>query len=567
MSFNGEIYNHVELRDSLNTAAQHPDWRGSSDTETFLAAIEHWGVERALERSVGMFAFALWDRHDRSLTLARDRIGEKPLYYGWQSGRFFFASELKALRTHPDFEANIDREALRGYFDLGFIAAPQSIYRGIKKLVPGSYLTLDAGYRNELPTPTSYWSLDAFIARGDAAASSSPADAVNEVEDALTRSIEMQRIADVPLGAFLSGGIDSSTVVALMQKAASRPVKTFTIGFSEAQFDESSIARDVADRLGTDHTELQVTPVECMEAIPRLPVAYDEPFGDSSAIPMLLVSELASRSVTVSLSGDGGDELFAGYTRYGKVADIWARTGRLPRLAKKLSANGLSLMAGVAPRDFARRMQRFASLLGAENVVECYDAYLRQRVGRRPLVLGANDPVAATPLPGLLLDDRKALETMMYVDTLRYLPDDILTKVDRAAMHVSLETRVPMLDPRVVELAWSIAPRAVGHRPAKWILRQILARYVPEPLFDRPKMGFGVPVGTWIRGPLREWAESLLDPQVVRDQGLLDEKQVSEDWRLHLANAKGSHDRIWHVLMLQAWCAENHEAPERVQPS
>ena len=566
MSFNGEIYNHVELRDSLNSTAEHINWRGSSDTETFLAAIELWGVERALERSVGMFAFALWDRRDRSLTLARDRIGEKPLYYGWQSGCFFFASELKALRAHPDFETNINRDALRGYFDMGFIAAPQSIYRGIKKLTPGTYLTLDARHRNELPTPTSYWSLDAVIAKGDATPRST-ADAVDEVEDALTRSIEIQRIADVPLGAFLSGGIDSSTVVALMQKAASRPVKTFTIGFSEAQFDESSIARDVADRLGTDHTELQVTPVECMEAIPRLPVAYDEPFGDSSAIPTLLVSELASRAVTVSLSGDGGDELFAGYTRYGKVADIWARMGRLPGLVKKLSTNGLSLMAGVAPRDSARRMQRIASLLDASNVVECYDAYLRQRVGRRPLVLGASDPRCATPLPGHRLDNRKALETMMYVDTLRYLPDDILTKVDRAAMHVSLETRVPMLDPRVVELAWSIAPRTVGHRPAKWILRQILARYVPESLFERPKMGFGVPVGTWIRGPLREWAESLLDPRVVRDQGLLDEKQVTEEWRQHLANAKGSHDRIWHVLMLQAWYAENHGASARVQPS
>ncbi len=567
MSFNGEIYNHVELRESLSSAAQQLRWRGSSDTEAFLAAIEHWGVERALQRSVGMFAFALWDRRDRSLILARDRIGEKPLYYGWQSGCFVFASELKALRVHPDFEASIDRDALRGYFDTGFIKTPLSIYRGIRKLVPGTYLKLDARHRNELPTPTSYWSLDEVIAKGDAAAARSPADTVDEVEDALMRSVEMQRIADVPLGAFLSGGIDSSTVVALMQKAASRPVKTFTIGFSEAQFDESSIARDVADRLGTDHTELKVTPAECMEAIPRLPVAYDEPFGDSSAIPMLLVAELASQNVTVSLSGDGGDELFAGYTRYGKVADIWTRAARLPGIVKKLSASGLSLMSGVAPQAAARRMQRIGSLLGAENIVECYDAYLHQRVGRRPLVLGANQPPGATSVPGHLLDDKKTLETMMYVDTLRYLPDDILTKVDRAAMHVSLETRVPMLDPRVVELAWSNAPTMETQRPAKWILRQILARYVPESLFDRPKMGFGIPVGAWIRGPLRDWAESLLDPQVVRAQGLLDEKQVTEEWRLHLANAKGSHDRIWHVLMLQAWYAENHEAPARAQLS
>lgn len=554
ISFNGEIYNHLDLRKTLSGAGADIRWRGQSDTETLLAALSRWGVERALRECCGMFAFALWDRDRHELVLARDRMGEKPLYYGWQGRSFLFASELKAFRAHPDFESRVDRIALASYFKRHCITAPRSIYRGISNLLPGTYVRLrTAGPAGPVIEESTYWSLLEVAERGIAARTEpGESEAVDVLDASLRAAVLRQTIADVPLGAFLSGGIDSTLIVALLQDQSSRPVKTFTIGFDEPDFDEAPYARAIAAHLGTEHTELEVRPQDAMDVIPGLPSLYDEPFGDSSAVPTFLVCRLARSQVTVALSGDGGDELFGGYTRYHKCEQIRSNVIRLPYALRRPLGAGLVRASGLAPATrMGWRASRLGHYLRAANDAALYDVQVSQRhdEGRLVRVRGhGNEAWGRSVSGGQLLD------VMMLSDGMTYLPADILTKVDRASMAVSLESRVPMLDHHVVEHAWRL-PLALKVRNGrgKWILRQVLRRYVPDRLIERPKKGFGVPVGQWLRGPLRPWAEDLIDQRRVREEGYLDPQRVRSEWNRHLQGDAPSDDRIWPLLVFQQW--------------
>lgn len=554
--FNGEIYNHLQIRKDLALTESPPAWRGHSDTETLLAAFDHWGIESTLRKCVGMFAIALWDREERKLTLTRDRIGEKPLYYGWQGKCFLFGSELKALRAHPVFCSDIDRDVLALYLRRGYVSAPHSIYANIFKVLPGTFIQLAASdVPGTVPQAQTYWSLKDAAEQGLAKPfAGNDEDAADELETHLRQAISLQSVADVPLGAFLSGGIDSSTIVALMQEQSSRPVKTFTIGFHKGDYNEAAYAKKVAQHLGTDHTELYVTPRAAMDVIPRLPHLYDEPFGDSSAIPTFLVSQLARQQVTVSLSGDGGDELFGGYARYQRTNDIWRRTRFIPHIARNALSYGL--------RAFSRRSRiasiawtanRLAHYLSARQAAEFYEVQMSQRHDECDLVLGCSGGSPkwdSTPARGEFYD------AMMYTDGMTYLPDDILAKVDRASMGVSLESRVPMLDHRVLEFAWHLPLHMkVRNGEGKWLLKQVLRKYVPTSLVERPKMGFGVPVGDWIRGPLRDWAENLVAEGRLQQDGFLNPQLVREHWTRHVNGMSSSDDSIWPLLMFQEWLA------------
>jgi asparagine synthase (glutamine-hydrolysing) len=570
--YNGEIYNHQDMRDELTAAGVAPNWKGHSDTETLLAAIDCWGVRAALERSTGMFAFALWDRAERALTLARDRLGEKPLYYGRQrpNGPFLFGSELKALAAHPQFRCDIDRQILTLLLRYNYIPAPFSIYSGIRKLQAGTYLTL----RSSDPEPVieEYWSAAAVAEAGLA----NPLDladeeAVDALEQRLETAIARQMIADVPLGAFLSGGVDSSTVVALMQKLSSRPVKTFTIGFNEADYNEAEHAKAVARHLGTDHTELYVTPAQARSVIPRLPQIYDEPFADPSQIPTHLVSELARRHVTVSLSGDGGDELFGGYNRYLLTSQLWGKISGIPKPLRAAAARAMMAVrpsawnklgeaaAGMLPKlaqvqRLGDKVHKGAPLLQSDSVADLYAGMLSQWPDPGAVVIGATEPPsqatgATPPLKGL-----GPIERMMALDMLGYLADDILAKVDRAAMAVSLETRVPYLDHHVVEFAWRLPLNMkIRSGETKWILRRLLYRHVPKHLIERPKMGFGVPIGEWLRGPLRDWAEALIDEDRLRREGFFHPEPIRGLWNAQLRGTSDEQYRLWGVLMFQSW--------------
>jgi len=534
--FNGEIYNHLELRRAFGESA----WRGHSDTETLLAGICRWGLEKALRKSTGMFALALWDRDTRTLSLARDRMGEKPLYYGWQGNTFLFGSELKGLRRHPHFLGEIDRHALGLYARRGYIPAPHSIHAGISKLTPGSILEISSGASPGSVRPVhEYWSL-AEVVNGVASHrfGGGPEEAVDTLEMALRGAIKRQRIADVPLGVFLSGGTDSSVVAALMQSISSVPVRTFTIGFEEKGYDEAAFARAVAKHLMTDHTELYVSAKEALEVIPELPRIYDEPFADMSQIPTLFVSRLARRHVTVALTGDGGDELFCGYDRYPQTEKNWSQLSLFPqRLRDAMQAllpHG-PLAEGIASRN--------------PDVFYCF--MNSQWKGYPGLVIGGEEK-ESTGSPPCVLSDAK--ERMMYLDGTDYLPDDILVKVDRAAMSASLETRVPLLDHNVVEMAWRL-PISVKFRNGitKWPLKRILYKYVPEHLVHRPKMGFGVPIHHWLRGPLRDWAEDLLSENRLRREGYFDPSFVRKEWETHIDGNKDRHYGLWTILMFQSW--------------
>lgn len=555
--FNGEIYNHLEIRREIDLSDAASAWRGHSDTETLLAGVERWGVDSTLKKAVGMFAFALWDREARSLILARDRMGEKPLYYGWQDGSFVFGSELKALRSHPSFRAEIDRNVLGLYMRFGYIPAPYSIYQNIFKLLPGTCVRLSLreplGY---LPEPKTYWSLRKVVESGLASPfAGTDQDAIDELESKLMRAVSLQSIADVSLGAFLSGGIDSTTVVALLQTQSSRPVKTFTIGFHESGYQEAQYAKAIADHLRTDHTELYVTPRDAMNVIPKLPALYDEPFGDSSAVPTFLVAQLARQYVTVSLSGDGGDELFGGYARYQRADDIWRAMKCIPYFARNAASRGIRTAFGDrSPNAIGSNANRLASYLSARRAEELYKAQTSHRQDANDLILR----MSGVPCGGTMSDSApgpdRPYDSMMYTDSVTYLPDDILVKVDRAAMGVSLETRVPMLDHRVVEFAWRLPLHMkVRNREGKWLLKQVLRKHVPASLLDRPKMGFGVPVGEWIRGPLRDWAESLLSEVRLKEEGFLNPKIVRKQWSRHLEGVTGGGDNVWHLLAFQAW--------------
>lgn len=575
--FNGEIYNHLLLRDQLENAGYSYGWRGHSDTETLLAGFAVWGVSETLQRAVGMFAFAVWDKIERTLTLARDRFGEKPLYYGWMgqgaNQAFLFASELKALRAYPGFDNPVNRGALALYTQYSVVPAPYSIYENIYKLQPGYILTLrrDDVVR-QVVRLDCYWRLVDAVSHGQADLITNEKEALSLLDAVLRESVAIQAVADVPLGAFLSGGIDSSLIVALMQTQSERPVQTFTVGFDESGFDESPHAFAVARHLGTDHHEVRVTSDDARSVIPLLPRLYDEPFADSSQIPTYLVCKAARQQVTVALSGDAGDELFGGYNRYFWAERVWKQISRLPlplrqtfgatiqhipngawdRLGRILPGNYGIARLGDKAYKLANRMQTVKSL------DDLYRSLLTDWPQNPPIVKGAAHLATHLDNASLVAGVSEAEHRMMLWDSISYLPDDILTKVDRAAMGVSLETRVPFLDHRVAELSWRLPLNMkIRDGVGKWALRQVLYNYVPRQLIERPKAGFGIPVGQWLRGPLRDWAEHLLDEKRLEAEGYLAPKPVREIWQQHLS---GRHDwtvRLWTVLMFQAWLEEN----------
>lgn len=565
IAFNGEIYNHMDLRRALASS-----WRGHSDTETLLAGFEAWGIQKTIERAIGMFAIAVWDKQEQALTLVRDRIGEKPLYYGWQGDSFLFGSELKALRPHPSFRAEIDRGALCLYMRHNYIPAPYSIYQGISKLQPGCLLKVSLSQRE--PQVHAYWSAAQVAEAGVANAFNGSAEqAVDELESLLKDSVRQQMMADVPLGAFLSGGVDSSTVVALMQAQSARPVKTFTIGFNVEGYNEAIHAKAVAKHLGTEHTELYVAAEQAMAVIPQLPTLYDEPFADSSQIPTFLVSQLARQHVAVSLSGDAGDELFCGYSRYQLASKLWGRIGKFPYSLRGAASKGVTALSPAGwdklgspfnkliqrrgrPFGIGDKLHKGASLLGSQSVDDLYYKMISYQRDPSTLVLGGKE--LPTLITGLRpsLDGLQPMQRMMALDTLTYLPDDILVKVDRASMGVSLESRVPLLDHRVVEFAWRL-PQSMKLRDGqtKWALRQVLYRHVPKELIERPKMGFGIPLHDWLRGPLREWAEVLLDEGRLLREGYFSPQPIRKMWEEHLSGGRNWAPHLWSILMFQAW--------------
>ncbi len=564
--YNGEIYNHMDLRKDLENEGGQFRWRGHSDTETLLAALRYWGIEGALHRCNGMFAFALWDVRERTLYLARDRMGEKPLYYGNCRESFLFASELKALTAFPGWRGDVDRDALALYLRHNYVPAPWSIYKGILKLPPAHFVVVRDGGRH-LGEPVCYWDLPRIASEGVRQTRDDLAALSDELDALLRDAVGRRMVADVPLGAFLSGGFDSSIVVAQMQAQSVRPVRTFSIGFHEADHNEAPHAKAVAAYLGTDHTELYVSPEEAMSVIPRLSEIYDEPFGDSSQIPTLLVSQLARRHVTVSLSGDGGDELFYGYQRYALGHRIWSKLRLLPAPLRQtlgwclghVPVDGIKRMQGMLPKrikvaHLADQLPKLAQVLCHRRGELFYRALISHWKQPDRVVLGAKEPETILSRPGRLADLPDLRNRMMLLDMLTYLPDDILTKVDRASMAVSLEARVPLLDHRLVEFAWRVPLKyKVRNGQSKWLLRQVLYRYMPRELVERPKMGFGVPIEHWLRGPLRDWAEELLDEKRLREEAFFDPAPIRSKWEEHLAGNRRWHYYLWDVLMFQAW--------------
>ncbi len=574
VTYNGEIYNFRELRQSLIQCGA--TFHGGSDTEVLLAAFDQWGVAETLPRLVGMFALAVWDDQTRSVTLARDRLGEKPLFYGWLGSHFVFASELKALRCHPAWQQGIDRHALALFMRYAYIPAPFCIYEGLYKLPPGTSLTVpvgdDPGHQPRSPwpdaseaglSPVTYWSLKHAVHGGVTQRLTSDAAAIASLDGLLRQAVQGQMIADVPLGAFLSGGIDSSVVVALMQSQSERPVQTYTIGFDVPGYNEAVYADAVAKHLGTAHTAFYVTAKDALAVIPSLPAIYDEPHADASHIPTILVSQLARQHVTVYLSGDGGDELFCGYNRHLHSERTWALSSMLPSGLRKALGHGLASvspgtwdrLAAFSPKRLPRmgyKVHKLADALRADSLTEVYRDLISYWKAPSDLVLGSREPDAF--LGSWLGGATDFLDQMLYWDMIAYLPDDNLAKMDRASMSVGLETRAPLLDHRVVEFAWRL-PRHMKYRrgQSKWLLRQILYQYVPRTLIDRPKMGFSVPVGAWLKDPLRDWAEALLDAARLRREGFLDQALVGQMWAEHVSGKREGQNELWAVLMFQAW--------------
>lgn len=566
ITFNGEIYNYRNIRNKIDKEQDGYLWRGSSDTEVILAAISVYGLINAVTEFVGMFAFALWDRVDEVLYLVRDRIGEKPLYYGFSAGVFMFGSELKPLRVHPAWQGEIDRDVLGLYFRNNYVPAPFSIYKNIFKLPQGTYLKLNIQNMSSglLPEPINYWSLLKAAQYGiNHPFSGTDEDAISELDKYLKTAISGQMISDVPLGAFLSGGVDSSVVVSLMQAQSTQPIRTFTIGFQDVAYNEATYANAVAKHIGTSHTELCLTPEDCMSIIPELPVLYDEPFADSSQIPTHLVCKLARQNVAVCLSGDGGDEVFLGYNRHIQLARLQRVFKVMPLTVRQLIAASLNnlpasfielILRGKKFGLLADQVQKIASIIDREDPSDMYQLLTQFWEYPSAIVLGSHEKQTLLTDKSLWPDFAEYLHSIMYVEQMTSLPDDMLVKVDRAAMGVSLETRVPFLDHRLIEFSWSL-PFKMKYRDGltKWLLRQILYKYVPSSLIERPKAGFGIPIDVWLKGPLRDWAEELLNERRLRNDGFLNAKILRGKWIEHLEGKKKWQPHLWGVLMFQSW--------------
>lgn len=553
-AFNGEIYNHLALRQQLEAKRQAPAWRGHSDTETLLACFAAWGIEQTLQATVGMFAIALWDKQEQVLTLARDRMGEKPLYWGWCGDTLLFGSELKALKAHPAFKAYIDRNSLALLLRHNYIPAPHCIYQGIEKLRAGYWVQIKQGQQRQDVAPTSYWLLKTVVEAGLANPfNGSDAQAIDLLEQQLSASIGLQMLADVPLGAFLSGGVDSSTIVALMQQQSRRPVQTFAIGFNEPGYNEAEYAKEVAAHLGTEHTELYVGAAEALAVIPKLPQIYCEPFADSSQIPTFLVSQMAKRQVTVALSGDGGDELFGGYNPYQFAPKVWRAISALPLALRKLA---VSVLSGLPVPE---KLHKLLNVLPVSDREAFYTVLMSHWQQPEQVVIDAGYSATALNTPAAWPQVDSFAHWMMAMDAQQYMADDILVKVDRAAMANSLETRVPLLDHRVVELAWQLPLNLkIREGKGKWVLREVLYRHVPRELIERPKKGFSIPLGSWLRGPLRDWADALLNEQRLQHEGYFHVAPIRQLWKGHLAGRKDNSRQLWSVLMFQAWLEDQN---------
>ncbi len=568
--FNGEIYNFAEMRGQLSKC--NIDFRGHSDTEVLLAAFSEWGLKKTLDHLNGMFSIALWDRRERCLHLIRDRLGKKPLYYAWMDRTFLFASELKALRAHPCFHAHVDRDALASYLRMNYVPTPNTIYQNTYKLIPASYFSVPVNSMNKEIKPMLYWDHHAVALKNiEQPFVGSEGEAVRRLHDLLIYSVRMRMISDVPLGAFLSGGIDSSLVVALMQEQSSQPIKTFTIGFHENHFNEANEARAVATHLGTEHTELYITPKKAIAVIPKLPDIYDEPFSDISQIPTYLVSQLARQQVTVALSGDGGDEFFGGYNRHFLVPMLWRRLRRFPYVLKFPLLKAMIAISPLHWDVFFSRIQKYfpskfripnpgdkchrlAAMLARRSPGSMYVGLVSSWENPESLMIDGEDRMRQVFNEYFSNSPLDFSHQMMYLDATTYLPDDILTKVDRASMAVSLEVRAPLLDYRIAELAWQFnLSSKIQKNKGKQLLRQVLSRYVPSALIDRPKMGFGVPIGEWLRGPLKPWAEGLLSDQRLRHDGFFDVAEVRKKWLQHQNGQYNWQCCLWNLLMFQLW--------------
>lgn len=549
IAFNGEIYNHNQLREQLEQENNAPVWRGHSDTETLLACFTAWGIEKTLQATVGMFAIALWDKQENVLTLARDRFGEKPLYWGWNKGALLFGSELKALKAFPEFNAQVDRNALALLLQYNYIPAPHSIYQGIEKLKAGHYVQIGQGESRVDVKPLPFWSFKQAVEQGiKNPFAGTDQQAVDELQNRLSTSIKDQMLADVPLGAFLSGGVDSSTVVALMQKQASQPVKTFAIGFNEPGYNEAQYAKEVAQHLGTDHTELYVGSDDALALVPQLANIYCEPFADSSQLPTFLVSKMAKEHVTVSLSGDGGDELFGGYNPYQFAPNIWSKIKLLPFPLRKLAC---SVLSGLPLPD---KIQKLLSVFPAKEQQSFYRLMMSHWITPTEIVKGSSMSSVFLNSPQDWPQTDSFEHWMMAMDAGQYMSDDILVKVDRAAMANSLETRVPLLDHRVFEFAWQLPQHMkIRNGVGKWALREVLYRHVPKSMIERPKKGFSIPLAQWLRGPLRDWAENLLSEKRLINEGYFNPNPIRRAWEQHITCKADNALKLWSILMFQAW--------------
>jgi asparagine synthase (glutamine-hydrolysing) len=561
MVYNGEVYNAPAIRKELED--KNHTFKGGSDTEVMLASFEEWGIEKAVKKFIGMWAFALWDREKKELTLCRDRVGIKPLYWGFQKNILFFGSSLKSFRAHPEWNPDLDKDSLASYFRFSYVPAPHSIYNGIHKLKPGTLVTIK---NTKAIAEKEYWSMQEVYSQGQSnPLQFSDTEAINQLETILKDAVKKRMLADVPLGAFLSGGYDSSLVVALMQSQSNQPIKTFSIGFEEADYNEAQHAKRVASHLKTDHHELYVRSKEAQEFIPSIFEYYDEPFADSSQIPTYLVSKLARQQVTVSLSGDGGDELFAGYNRYTLGMNTWNTLRKIPSFmqgplsmtmesipSKLWEVLAQLIPAEKRPNNISSKIKKLSEVLKFNSEIDFYKSLVSQWMHPDILVKGGKEK--NLDIWNIENKGSDFISHMQLLDSLTYLPDDILTKVDRASMAVSLEARVPILDHRVIEYAWKLPlEMKIRHGKSKWILRELLHKYVPKSIMERPKMGFGVPIDTWLRTDLRDWAEDLLSEKSLKDTGVLNSAPIRERWMEHSQKNKNWHYSLWPVLMFISW--------------